>query len=153
MKKPEFNVPGIPHDADAIPLWLDPDLWDLSKPISYRRTKIVIFYSLSMFGFAALVALRLYIWLGITEGFGSATALYGWIVVGAMAVPSVLCLDLECCGISRKQSAKWMPMRRPNPMNRKRPESEIRSEFSLIKPSLINPGYRCLLVPRSTTRF
>lgn len=45
--KPDNSVPGYPFDFDAIPRWIEPDLFDFNASISWQKTKIISLYALS----------------------------------------------------------------------------------------------------------
>ncbi|WP_143684644.1 hypothetical protein [Variovorax sp. KK3] len=79
MKKPELNIPGVPYNFDAIPLWIEPALWDIATAVRFRRTKIAAFYCLSGIAATTVVCLPMYLWLGISNGFSSTRALGIWL--------------------------------------------------------------------------
>jgi hypothetical protein len=43
--KPDNSFP--PFYPDAIPLYIEPDLWDETKPLRFRSLKFVVLYTLS----------------------------------------------------------------------------------------------------------
>ncbi|WP_143684645.1 hypothetical protein [Variovorax sp. KK3] len=90
MNKPEINVPGVPYDFDAIPRWIEPNLWNLTSPVRYRRTKIAVLYALSCIGMGTTVCLPIYLFLGIGNGFASGRALGIWFLwlVGVAIAPA-----------------------------------------------------------------
>ncbi|WP_179106938.1 hypothetical protein [Variovorax sp. KK3] len=79
MKNPEFNVPGFPYNFDAIPLWIEPDLWNLEVNVHWRRSKLVLLYGLSMIGMATAIFLPIFLYLGVSSGFDSTRALGVWL--------------------------------------------------------------------------
>jgi hypothetical protein len=62
--KPDSNVPGIPFNFHAIPLWLKPDLWDETKKMRCRGLLFVVLYTLSAAAFVAII----FVPIGIYKG-------------------------------------------------------------------------------------
>ncbi|WP_143042553.1 hypothetical protein [Variovorax sp. YR752] len=73
--KPDINIPGYPFDFNAIPLWIEPNLFKFDLLIPWRRTKIAIFYALSAAVGNGLVFLLLFVLVGIVHSFEGKAAL------------------------------------------------------------------------------
>lgn len=73
--KPESNVGGVSFNFHAIPLWLQPDLWDETKQVRFRGLLFISLYALSMAVFGAIIFVPIGIYMGL-DAAGTTTAIW-----------------------------------------------------------------------------
>ena len=78
--KPNSNYPGSIFNFDAIPVWIQPDLWDETKTLRFRGLWFVLLYALSMATFSALIFVPIGIYFAYSGSNDPKVTLVLWLV-------------------------------------------------------------------------
>lgn len=84
MKKSDYSL--APFVLDSIPLWIEPKLLDVETKISYRLTKIFLFFTFSM---ALQMGVACLILLGVVSFFRGFSVSSAWVCFFIWAVSGI----------------------------------------------------------------